>query len=105
MSEVEIVLKTEVPTNGKGSGMNPKIVLVDHPLVRSKLSMLRDKRTSSKDYRDLIYQIGLFVGLRATANLKLNGEENVWFFYLLFVLLTNFIDQRCYTAIPPSYFK
>lgn len=73
MSQVEIVLKTEV-YNSKN---NPKIVLIDHPLVRSKLSLLRDKRTCSKDYRDLIYQIGLFVGLRATAHLSLREEENV----------------------------
>jgi len=31
-----------------------KVTTVDHPLVQHKLALIRDKRTGSKDFRELI---------------------------------------------------
>jgi len=34
--------------------MSGKVTVVDHPLVQHKLALLRDKRTGSKDFRELM---------------------------------------------------
>ena len=34
--------------------MQNKVVILDHPLIQHKLSILRDKNTSTKDFRQLI---------------------------------------------------
>lgn len=39
------------------SGKSGKIKVVDHPLLRHKLSYLRDKNTSSSEFRDLVKEI------------------------------------------------
>ena len=31
-----------------------KVVVIDHPLVMHKLSILRDKRTGTKEFRELV---------------------------------------------------
>ena len=46
--------------------MNGKVHVMDHPLVAHKLTILRDKNTSVKDFRELVSEIGMgcegFVG-------------------------------------------
>ena len=39
--------------------MNEKIHVVDHPLVAHKLTILRDKDTSTKDFREIVSEIGI----------------------------------------------
>ena len=34
-----------------------KVVVIDHPLVMHKLSILRDKRTGTKEFRELVYEL------------------------------------------------
>ncbi|MGN1443002.1 MAG: uracil phosphoribosyltransferase, partial [Acutalibacteraceae bacterium] len=34
--------------------MNSNVTIFDHPLIQHKLSILRDKNTSSKDFRELV---------------------------------------------------
>lgn len=46
-------------------------VVVNHPLVQSKLSMLRDKTTNHKLFRELVHEITLLIGYEATRNLPL----------------------------------
>lgn len=48
-----------------------KLFVMDHPLVAHKVSMLRDKTTSVKDFRELINEIALLMGYEATKDLKL----------------------------------
>lgn len=54
-----------------------QIHITDHPLVRSKLSIIRDRRTDAKLFRELVYEIGLFVGYCATAGLDTDVEQSV----------------------------
>lgn len=54
-----------------------RVHVTDHPLVRTKLSIIRDKRTDSKVFRELVYEIGLYVGFQATAHLNTTIENNV----------------------------
>lgn len=37
--------------------MNGKVIIVEHPLLRHKLGYLRDKNTSSSEFRDLMKEI------------------------------------------------
>jgi len=45
--------------------------LVDHPLVQHKLTIMRDKNTSSKAFRELLDEISLLMGYEITRNLPL----------------------------------
>lgn len=48
-----------------------RVVVVDHPMVQHKLSKLRNKNTSSKDFRELVKELAMFEGYEATRNLAL----------------------------------
>jgi len=48
-----------------------RVTLVDHPLVQHKLSILRDKDTSCKQFRELVREIALFEGYEAMRDLPL----------------------------------
>ena len=51
--------------------INEHVTLVDHPLVQHKLSILRDKDTSCKQFRELVREIALFEGYEALRDLPL----------------------------------
>ena len=42
-----------------------------HPLVRSKLTMLRDKETGNKEFRELVEEIAAFIFYEATSDVQL----------------------------------
>ena len=46
-----------------------KLHVMDHPLILHKISMLRDKETNTKDFRELIGEITLLIGYEATRDL------------------------------------
>jgi uracil phosphoribosyltransferase len=49
----------------------PSINVVAHPLVQHKLTLMRDKNTSSTNFRRLMREIGLLLGYDATKDLQL----------------------------------
>ena len=49
--------------------------LVDHPLIQHKLTIMRDKDTSSKDFRQLLDEISMLLGYEITRNLPLEDVE------------------------------
>lgn len=49
--------------------MERKVVIFDHPLIQHKLSILRDERTSTKDFRELINEISMLMIYEATRDL------------------------------------
>ena len=51
--------------------MGGKVTVLDHPLIHHKLAILRDKHTSSKDFRDLVREITLLMTYEATKGLAL----------------------------------
>jgi len=54
----------------------PKIVtLVDHPLVRHKLSLMRAVDTSTSKFRQLMREISLLLGYEATRDLALEETD------------------------------
>ena len=51
------------------------LVITNHPLIQHKLSILRDKNTSSKDFRTLISEIATLLCYEATRDLPLQEVE------------------------------
>ena len=55
--------------------MNQNTVhVIDHPLVAHKMSILRDKHTSVKDFRELVSEIGMLITYEATRDLPLTTK-------------------------------
>ncbi|MEG2116198.1 MAG: uracil phosphoribosyltransferase [Clostridia bacterium] len=52
-----------------------KVVVFDHPLVQHKISMIRDKNTSTKDFRELVEEIAMLMAYEATRDLPLEEVE------------------------------
>lgn len=52
-----------------------KVVVMDHPLIQHKLSVLRDVRTGTKEFRDLVNEIAMLMVYDATRDLPLQDIE------------------------------
>ena len=52
-----------------------KIVIFDHPLITHKVTMMRDKNTPSKEFRELLEEISLLMGYEVTRDLPLEDVE------------------------------
>ena len=55
--------------------MDHKVHIVDHPLLAHKLTILREKETTSKDFREIVSEIGMFLTYEATRDLPLTTKE------------------------------
>jgi uracil phosphoribosyltransferase len=51
------------------------VTVVDHPLVQHKLSLMRDKRRSTKGFRQLLNEIGMLLAYEVTRDLPLETIE------------------------------
>ena len=51
------------------------VIITNHPLIQHKLSILRDKHTSSKDFRNLVSEIATLMCYEATRDLPLEDVE------------------------------
>ena len=47
----------------------------NHPLIQHKVSLMRDKETSVKEFRELAKEVALLMGFEATRNLPLEEVE------------------------------
>ena len=45
--------------------------VVNHPLIQHKLSIMRNKKTGSKDFRELLNEIAMLMGYELTRDLPL----------------------------------
>lgn len=52
-----------------------RVTLVDHPLVQHKVAIMRDKDTSTKQFRELVRELALFEGYEATRDFPLEEVE------------------------------
>ncbi len=50
---------------------NERVHVVNHPLLAHKLTILRDKHTPTKDFRELVSEIGMLLTYEATRDLQL----------------------------------
>src|SRR5205809_3072591 len=53
----------------------PVVTIVDHPLVRHKLSLMRARETSTSKFRQLMREISLLLGYEAARELALEETE------------------------------
>ncbi|MCD8344805.1 MAG: uracil phosphoribosyltransferase [Oscillospiraceae bacterium] len=51
------------------------ITIFDHPLIKHKITLLRDKSTGTKDFRTLIEEIAMLMGYEALRDLPLEEIE------------------------------
>ena len=49
--------------------------IINHPLVQHKISLLRDKNTGTKEFRELVSEIAMLIGYEATRDLPLKEIE------------------------------
>lgn len=54
---------------------NNKVHIMDHPLVAHKLTIMRKKETSVKDFRELVGEVGMLITYEATRDLPLTSKE------------------------------
>ena len=50
---------------------HPGVVVVDHPLVQHKLSIMRDERTGAKQFRELVKELAMLMAYEATRGFEL----------------------------------
>ena len=52
-----------------------KVTVMDHPLIAHKLTLMRDKNTGSKDFRELLTEISMLMGYEITRDMQLEEVE------------------------------
>ena len=66
--------KENIEDNEKPEKTN-NLVVLNHPLVEHKLSILRDKKTGTKEFRELVGEIGMFLCYEAMSDAKLEDVK------------------------------
>lgn len=52
-----------------------QLTVVEHPLVQAKMAILRDEKTTTKQFRELVTELTMLVGYEATRNLSLRPVD------------------------------
>ncbi|MGJ5713421.1 uracil phosphoribosyltransferase [Staphylococcus auricularis] len=52
-----------------------KVHVFDHPLIQHKLSYIRDKHTGTKEFRELVDEVGMLMAYEVTRDLELQDVE------------------------------
>lgn len=52
-----------------------KVMVMEHPVVQHKIGLIRQTETSSKDFRQIISEIAMYICYEATRDLKLKDKE------------------------------
>ena len=52
-----------------------KLIIMDHPLIKHKLGIIRDASTGTKEFREMISEIAMLECYESTRNLKLEEVE------------------------------
>lgn len=53
----------------------PKPFFMDHPLIQHKITLLRDKNTGSKEFRELINEVSMLMCYEATRDMPVKSIE------------------------------
>ncbi len=60
---------------GRKAKIMSNVYVMDHPLIQHKITMLRDEKTTVKDFRELANEIALLMGYEATKDLELSDVK------------------------------
>ncbi len=52
-----------------------RVVVMDHPLIQHKVSLMRDKETGSKEFRELLGEVSMLMAYEVTRDLPLKEVE------------------------------
>lgn len=52
-----------------------KVQVMDHPLIQHKLGYIRDKNTSTKEFRELVDEVGMLMAYEVTRDLTLEDVK------------------------------
>lgn len=55
--------------------MDNNVFIFDHPLIQHKISLLRDKRTTTKEFRELVGELAMLMAYEVTRDLPLKEVE------------------------------
>jgi uracil phosphoribosyltransferase len=69
-----VTLKRSI-TNKRGVVSMENVFVMDHPLIQHKISIIRDKNTGSKEFREAVKEISMLMGYEVTRNLPLEEVE------------------------------
>src|SRR5919198_6625528 len=53
----------------------PNLTVLSHPLIQHKLTILRDKRTSTRDFKQLVNEIAMLMAYEVTMDLPLEPVD------------------------------
>jgi len=53
----------------------PNLIVLDHPLIQHKLTILRDRETSTRDFKQLVSEIAVLMAYEATQDLPTQPVE------------------------------
>ena len=75
------------------------VEIVDHPLIQHKISLLRDRNTGTKEFRDLVSEIAMLLCYEATRLFvfALRAKTPPYFLFIISYLLF----ASVFTALPP----
>lgn len=54
---------------------NENITICDHPLIKHKITMLRNKNTGTNEFRSVVEELSMLIGYEALRNLELTEIE------------------------------
>jgi uracil phosphoribosyltransferase len=69
-----LVPKRYYPENAQENSSMQGVTVIDHPLVQHKLTIMRDKQTSTAGFRRLLREISLLLGYEVTRDLELTTK-------------------------------
>ncbi|MGG7165217.1 uracil phosphoribosyltransferase [Clostridium ihumii] len=52
-----------------------KLTQIEHPLIKHKLAMIRDKNTGSKDFRELVEEVAMLMAYEVTRDIQVEDVE------------------------------
>ena len=59
----------------EGGYVISKVLVMDHPLIQHKVSLMRDKETGTKEFRELLNEISMLMAYEVTRDLPLREVE------------------------------
>lgn len=52
-----------------------KVTVLDHPLIKHKLTYIRDKNTGTKEFKELVSEVSMLMGYEVTRDMELEEIE------------------------------
>ena len=52
-----------------------KVIVLDHPLIKHKLTYIRDKNTGAKEFKELVSEVAMLMGYEVTRDMELEEIE------------------------------